>query len=643
VNPDRIADYELVEYLTAGGMADLYLARGPKQPAPVVLKTIQRKYVELTRVVKMFIDEGRIAKALDHPNIVRIYDVGEERGSYFIAMELIHGRDLLAIARRGIEAGRFLPLHLAAAIVAQVANGLTYAHEKRGLDGRPLQVVHCDVSPGNVVVSFGGTVKIVDFGIARAAIQLRAEDHTVAGKFNYMSPEQIRGEPLDARADLFSLGVILYELTVGRRLFRGKPADVKARILAGRVPSPREVKPDFPEELERIVLRALALDPAQRYPRARDLRADLLAFIAVDGHAAGKREIAEYMREIFVPTGGAVARAEGAFSEGAEGEGAEGEGEEEELSLEAPVPGLADIVVDPDDPEPELLTATEADTETATATETEADTATGTVTETETEADTETATAAATGMPLASTAPSASVTETETVTELATDPAGAAAAETIAPVATLELPALKMALSTAALADDGSAPTALEESREPSSEPTTEPDVANAALARGEPPSSSASRSTPESTVDLTPPHPTVPPVSASGVVEVPDAPDPAESEITALIPLPVLPADATRIEADPRRISARAEITQVTALPPDPSGGPRAGKRTKNRTQHQSRNPDPTPRSTTDPITAPVHAPSPSDRGQSGGTGTELLVAALAILVASALYFLFR
>jgi serine/threonine-protein kinase len=355
VNLERIADYELVEYLTAGGMADLYLARSPRQPAPVVLKTIQKKYVDLTRVVKMFIDEGRIAKALDHPNIVRIHDVGEERGAYFIAMELINGRDLLAIARRGIEAGRFLPMHLAAAIVAQVATGLCYAHEKRDGNGTPLRIVHCDVSPGNVVVSFGGTAKIVDFGIARATIQLRAEDHTVAGKFNYMAPEQIRGDTLDARADIFSLGVILYELTVGRRLFRGRPDDVKRRILDGDVPRPSEVRPELPPTLENIILRALASDRDERYARARDLRADLLAFIGATSQPAGKREIAEYLRSIFVDTATQATEsdASGAFAPDTEDD----PDLAPDLTLDAPVPGLAELVVDPDDPEPAPLPA----------------------------------------------------------------------------------------------------------------------------------------------------------------------------------------------------------------------------------------------------------------------------------------------
>jgi hypothetical protein len=360
VKLERIADYELVEYLAAGGMADLYLARNPRQPAPVVLKTIQKKYVELTRVVRMFIDEGRIAKALDHPNIVRIHDVGEERGAYYIAMEFIAGRDLLAIARRGIEAGRFIPPHLAAAILAQVCGGLVYAHEKRDAEGRALRIVHCDISPGNVVVSFGGTAKIVDFGIARAAIQLRQEDHTVAGKFNYMAPEQIRGETLDGRADLFSLGVILYELIVGRRLFRGRPAEVKKRILAGDIPRPREIRPEISIEMERIILRALATDRMARYASARAFRADLLGEIARDGHAAGKREIAEYLREIFVPAAQRVAQQLIGGEEEPTSVDTTPRGfddDDEELSLEAPVPGLAELVVDADDPEPPPLDA----------------------------------------------------------------------------------------------------------------------------------------------------------------------------------------------------------------------------------------------------------------------------------------------
>ena len=208
-------------------------------------------------------------------------------------------RDLLAICRRGIEVGNFLPRHLAVAILAQAARGLVYAHEKQDTDGTPLRVVHCDISPGNIVVGWGGTVKLVDFGIARATIMLRESDHTVAGKYNYMAPEQIRGEAVDARADLFALGIILYELTVGKRLFRGRPEQVMRLVLEDPIELPTSLRPDFPASLETIIMRALERDPARRYQSARDLRTDLMAWLAETGLSHDKRRIAEYLRSIF--------------------------------------------------------------------------------------------------------------------------------------------------------------------------------------------------------------------------------------------------------------------------------------------------------------------------------------------------------
>ncbi|MDB4968198.1 MAG: hypothetical protein JWN44_3887 [Myxococcales bacterium] len=335
----RFGEYELVRYLTAGGMADLWLARSVRFPDDLVIKKIQPRYVDMTRVVKMFIDEGRIAQALDHPNVVKVVDVGHDAGTYFIAMEYIPGRDLLAICRRGVEVGNFLPRHLAVAILAQAARGLMYAHEKSDDFGQPLEVVHCDISPGNIVVAWGGTVKLVDFGIARATIMLRAEDHSVAGKYNYMAPEQIRGEAVDARADLFSLGIILYELTVGKRLFRGAPEKVMRLVLDERITPPTELRPDFPASLEAILMRALARDPKDRYQSARELRTDLLAWLADSGLPHGKREIAEYLRSIFASK---KQRDADEFA----GEGAE----EDELILDQSLPTAeAELVVDRED------------------------------------------------------------------------------------------------------------------------------------------------------------------------------------------------------------------------------------------------------------------------------------------------------
>src|SRR5262249_4330132 len=150
------------------------------------------------------------------------------------------------------QVGQFLPRHVAVRILLQVARGLVYAHERLGGDGRPLKVVHCDLSPANIVVSWRGTAKIVGFGIARATIQLPSEDHTVAGKYNYMAPEQIRGDQIDSRADLFAFGVMLYELTVGKRLFRGRQEQVMRMVLEEEIPPPSALRPDYSTGLQQI-------------------------------------------------------------------------------------------------------------------------------------------------------------------------------------------------------------------------------------------------------------------------------------------------------------------------------------------------------------------------------------------------------
>jgi serine/threonine protein kinase len=316
----------------------------------VVLKKIQMRYVEMTRVVKMFIDEGRIAQALEHPNIVRILDVGQEGGTYYIAMEYIAGRDLLNVCRRGVETNQFLPRHLAVAVIAHALRGLVHAHEHVDPAGKPLRVVHCDISPGNIVISWRGTAKIVDFGIARATIQLRKEDHSLAGKYQYMAPEQIRGDVVDARADLFAMGVILYEITVGKRLFRGRPDEVKEKVLHGAIVRPTEWDPTFPRALEAVIMKAIERDPARRYQAAREMLADVRAWLDDGQPAHGKRQIAEYMHELYY--GESQARYEAAeFARDPD----DPDDEDDELELEAPVVSAEKrvIVVDPEDEDPE--------------------------------------------------------------------------------------------------------------------------------------------------------------------------------------------------------------------------------------------------------------------------------------------------
>jgi len=205
-------------------------------------------------------------------------------------------------------------------------------------------VVHCDLSPANIVVSWRGTAKIVDFGIARATIQLRSEDHTVAGKYNYMAPEQIRGERIDARADLFAFGVMLYELTVGKRLFRGRPEQVMRMVLEEEIPPPTALRPDFPARLAQIILTALERDPAKRYQTARQLHDDLLAWTTTSAsQPGGKEQLARYLRSIF----GVPKRNQ------ADEFGDQDDPEEEELELERPLPGAdAPVLFDAEDPLP---------------------------------------------------------------------------------------------------------------------------------------------------------------------------------------------------------------------------------------------------------------------------------------------------
>ena len=298
-HPEQLGRYTVVEYLAAGGMADLYLVRTEGQKGFLVCKRIAEHYSGIQRILDLFIDEGRIAAQLSHPNIVRLLETGQSDGQYFLAMEYIRGRDLVAIARRATEVRRLMPRHLAIALCVQIARGLCYAHEKLDANGRPLRIVHCDISPGNIVVSWGGTAKIVDFGIARAEIQLREANGSVAGKYNYMAPEQIRGEAVDGRADVFSLGVILYEFTVGRRLFRGRPEEVMHKVLEAPIVLPSQVVSDYDPELERIVMRALERDPDHRWQSARELYDTLVRFLFSHGERIEKRALATYLCEIF--------------------------------------------------------------------------------------------------------------------------------------------------------------------------------------------------------------------------------------------------------------------------------------------------------------------------------------------------------
>jgi serine/threonine protein kinase len=280
---DKLGKYEVIRQIAVGGMAELYLARTlgiEGFEKLVVLKRILPQYVSNATFVNMFLNEARLAATLHHPNVAQVYDIGLDEGDYFFAMEYVHGEDLDHISMASEEQGVPLSMDAALTLVAGLCAGLHYAHEKMSAEGKPLNIVHRDVSPSNVLVSYDGAVKLVDFGIARASSRPGTTQGGLKGKIQYMSPEQCRAHAqLDRRSDLYSVGAILYELTTGKLPFGGETEyQVLNQIVNEDVPPPSRVVPGYPAHLEQIVLKALARNVEQRYSTALQLQADVEDF-----------------------------------------------------------------------------------------------------------------------------------------------------------------------------------------------------------------------------------------------------------------------------------------------------------------------------------------------------------------------------
>jgi serine/threonine protein kinase len=243
----------------------------------IAIKRILPSMAEDGDFIEMFIDEAKIAGQLSHANICQIFELGKIGDSHFIAMEWIWGKDLLQISNRFRKLKQTMPIPLACYVAAKVCEGLDYAHRKRDAQGRPLQIIHRDVSPQNVLVSYEGEVKLIDFGIAKAAVRSSRTQHGILkGKFGYMSPEQVRGLPLDRRSDLFAIGTLLWECLAGERLFAGdSDFATLEKVRAGQAIPPSRKNPNVPPELDRIVLKALATEVADRYQWANAIQDDL--------------------------------------------------------------------------------------------------------------------------------------------------------------------------------------------------------------------------------------------------------------------------------------------------------------------------------------------------------------------------------
>jgi serine/threonine protein kinase len=304
----RLGRYVVLKHLASGGMADVLLGRADGHSGferHVVLKRIRADHAGDQRFIRMFLDEARVAANLHHQHVVQVHDVGETGGEYFIAMEYIHGEDVRTILSAALRARQHVPLGYAIAIVSAAAAGLHYAHERRGPDKRPLGIVHRDISPSNILVGYDGSIKVVDFGIAKA--EMRQETKTtrsgsgrLKGKVAYMSPEQCKSGDIDRRSDVYSLGVVLYELCTTTKLFRGENDYlIMDQIVNGKVALPRVRRPELPNEISAIIMRAIAPDPERRFATADELRLALDHFAAKGGLTASTSSIAAYMRKQF--------------------------------------------------------------------------------------------------------------------------------------------------------------------------------------------------------------------------------------------------------------------------------------------------------------------------------------------------------
>ncbi len=300
----RLGSYEILRKLARGGMAELFLARtvGPEGfQKLVVLKKILPHYAANPRFVRLFLDEARLAATLDHPHIAHVYDLGMVDGNYFFAMEYVHGQDVRATLRRTARLQAQFPIDHAVFIVHAVAAALHYAHERRRPDGALLGIVHRDVSPANLLVSYDGAIKLVDFGVAKAATSsVKTRTGTLKGKIAYMSPEQAKGSPIDRRSDVFALGIVLWEMVATQRLFKGDNDLATIQLIINSTPPPlRQLRPECPAELEHIVERALANDPAARYQTAEELQLALEEFAREHRLKQSAIALRAHMQELF--------------------------------------------------------------------------------------------------------------------------------------------------------------------------------------------------------------------------------------------------------------------------------------------------------------------------------------------------------
>jgi serine/threonine-protein kinase len=297
--------YRIIDEIGLGGMASVHLARvdglGGFQRW-FAIKRIHSHLVEDETFVNMFLDEANVAARISHPNVATVFELGRHDDTYWIAMEYLHGEPLREVMRRTEEMGTTMPPEIACRVIAEAADGLHAAHELQGKDGEKLNLIHRDVTPHNLFVTYEGVTKVVDFGIAKFQDRMAStQAGTLKGKLAYMSPEQVQGESIDRRTDIFALGVVLWELTTGQRLFRmDSDLDTLAKVQECNIPPPSTMVRGYPLDLEKILMQALAKKREDRFQTAREFSRALQSLLTRRGLFIASDEVAAYMSSIFV-------------------------------------------------------------------------------------------------------------------------------------------------------------------------------------------------------------------------------------------------------------------------------------------------------------------------------------------------------
>jgi len=296
--PEQLGKYVLEKRIGAGGMADVFLARGPT--GVCVVKRPHPHLCNSPEFVKMFLDEASLVAQLNHPGIARVFDLGQVNGVYYLAMEYVPGYDLMTISLEHERHGEYMAPELAARVMADAALALHYAHDAVGARGQPLNIIHRDVTPHNVLLSTGGQVKVIDFGVAKAADTMhRTQAGLVKGKYPYMAPEQITGQKIDRRVDVYALGLVLYELLTNARAIAGEmEVEQIENARHMRIKPVEQLRPNTPEPLKIILNSCFQMNPEKRYPTAAALAADLEKYLVYEGHKVGREDLLRLFRVI---------------------------------------------------------------------------------------------------------------------------------------------------------------------------------------------------------------------------------------------------------------------------------------------------------------------------------------------------------